>query len=708
MKNDIDFFPVGTTFAPLAKATEVSPDEWGKDVANMRHLNLNVFRLFIAWDRIERKRGEYDFTLPDISFELARKNGMRVIVNLGGSGSELPGVYPPRWLYHECGGTLRKPRPDSPEVLRGNMMRICYDDPILLKHFEAFAKVVVGRYREHPALLAWSCWNEVGGLPICHCNYTVALFRKFLKEKYINLSELSTAWGSEFPVDFKSWEEVFPQGDAGFHEGGYQPFLDFRDFLCRNRDEKFNLVKRWIEEADSQTPILVHLNGPLYADSDCSGDIIGTSEYAYFEQAKERFKFPLTDLNREWNYHMALFQLNSAPWRKDKDGFWIVEAEGGPTYWVHNMMPRTFSPEKMNARDMLFVSHGARAIMRWHYRSRMTDSQAGEFNMVGWDGSLTKRATAFGGLAEFLTAHNDIFGHHQSMPHEVAMLHRDWEVYWHWQAEDVDRYWHSYRNLYGALAEIGVRCRVVSAKQLINDGLDGINLLIIPFRPWVSAEMAARLEAFVVAGGHLVVDAPFAIKDMRAVHWLATPGGGLEKVFGCRVFDMEKLFDDRCGELDGLDFKAIIRPEGCTVEAEFADGNPAVVSHRYGKGETRLYASLVFERFANANAGRYHGELEKIIAGAGVKPLYRLREITQEERSRLTINLRRLPDGRKLLFVINLSDCAAEFQLEIQTDGVFQQFGADSNHTLFSANQVRISPFGWLTAIENLTEESSR
>ncbi len=699
MKREIDFFPVGTTFAPLAKATEVPVEEWEGDVANMQRLGFNVFRLFIAWDRIERKRGEFDFTLPDHSFALAEKYGQRVIVNLGGSGTSLSGVYQPRWLHRECGGSLRKHRLDSPEVLRGNRMQVCYDDPALLENFERFAQVVVERYREHPALLAWSPWNEVGALTPCLCRHTLALYRRFLKEKYGDLPTLSAAWGSEFPVDFEAWEEVFPQEEAGFAEGGYQPFLDYREFLSRNRDEKFNFVKQCIEAADPSTPILVHLSNHLNADSGCSGDILGTSKYAYFERAKERHEFPLADLNRDWNYQMALFQLNSAPWRRDKDGFWIVEAEGGPTAWVHNMMPRTFSPEKMNARDMLFVSHGARAVMRWMYRSRMTDSQAGEFNLVGWDGSVTERAAAFGGLARFLTGHYDLFSRHEALPREVAMLHRDWEVYWRWQAEDVDRYWHSYRNLYGALAEVGVHCRVLSAKQLVEGGLDGVKLLIIPFRPWVSAEMAARLEAFVKNGGHLVADAPFAIKDMRAVHRLKTPGFGLDQVFGCRVFDMEKLFDDRCGELDGIDFKTIIRPEGCTVEAEFPDGKPAVASHRYGKGVARLYASQVFERFHNGNAERYHRELETLLAQAGVEPLYRLSGVTQEERSRLTIQLRRLPDGRRLLFAINLSDRAVNARLEIPSGETFHPFGTDSGESGLAGDCLRLAPFGWLTAL---------
>ena len=59
------FFPVGATYAPLPKATEVDIAEWPRDIGNIAKLGLTVFRLFLCWDRVEREPGVRDFSRID-------------------------------------------------------------------------------------------------------------------------------------------------------------------------------------------------------------------------------------------------------------------------------------------------------------------------------------------------------------------------------------------------------------------------------------------------------------------------------------------------------------------------------------------------------------------------------------------------------------------------------------------------------------------
>ena len=115
-----DFFPVGATYAPLPKATEVPIEEWPQDLENMAKLGLTVFRLFICWDRVEQTRGRCDFSRIDRAFELARENHLKVIANVGGTFTNLQGIYPPRWLVYDLHCTLLKPSPDASEELHFN------------------------------------------------------------------------------------------------------------------------------------------------------------------------------------------------------------------------------------------------------------------------------------------------------------------------------------------------------------------------------------------------------------------------------------------------------------------------------------------------------------------------------------------------------------------------------------------------------------
>jgi len=322
--------------------------------------------MFIAWDRVERMRGTFDYSKSDYSFRLAERYGIKVVVNFGCIRNPA-GVYTPRWIHDVCGATLVRPpggRPDDGAA--ENVLTLCPDDPAFMREAEAFVKRTVARYRASPALAAWAPWNEIGGsLWDCRCPYTLARYRAFLKDKYGTVDRLDKAWNTECELGLKNWDEAFPAARAGFSEGGYQPFLDFREFQAWNRARIFNLVSAWIREADPDHPRVVHLADPVHADGDFEGDIIGASTYLYLRRMKERCELSDDFLNREWNYKGAVFQLCDRPWRKDPFGFWQVESEGGPIYWVHNCMPRTFAPEKMNARDMLWVSHGARSLMRW-------------------------------------------------------------------------------------------------------------------------------------------------------------------------------------------------------------------------------------------------------------------------------------------------------------------------------------------------------
>ena len=89
------FFPVGATYAPLPKATEVDIAEWPRDIGNIAKLGLTVFRLFLCWDRVEREPGVRDFSRIDRAFDLAEKHGLKVIGNVEKNGHRRRPLYDP-------------------------------------------------------------------------------------------------------------------------------------------------------------------------------------------------------------------------------------------------------------------------------------------------------------------------------------------------------------------------------------------------------------------------------------------------------------------------------------------------------------------------------------------------------------------------------------------------------------------------------------
>ena len=675
MKPQKNFFPVGATYAPLPKATEVDPSEWPADLERFAKLGLTTFRVFFCWDRVEQKRGVRDFSKLDLAFDLALKNNLKVIGNIGGTFTNIQAIYPPRWLVYDFNCTLLKPKPDSCEELHSNRFKLCYDDPVLLREAKDFIQAAVARYKNHPALIAWSGWNEPRTSE-CYCAHSIAAFRAWLKKKYSDLDTLAKAWSTEFPVYFRTWEDVFPQQTASFEDGGYIPFLDWRAFIEQNRTDKFHLVRGWIKDVDPVTPVISHMCGPGNADIFGQEDILGTSVYTIHAQGKTGDFSPWDFARRN---HVYDVQTGFRPTREDPEGFWVVETEAGPVSWVHNLMPRSYSGAKCNARDMMFIAYGARAVLRWLYRSRISDAQAGEFNLVGWDGRLTDRATDFGRLSRFLNAHHaDFLTHTAEKSGVVIWTQEDWQSYA--EAEGYSwRYNERIMCLYDAFLHIGVRPEIRNTRQLSEGALDGAKVLYLTFCPYVSPELLAKFRTFVENGGTILAESPFAIKDTRCIHYELTPGK-MTDVFGAEVYDMEKLDEPTCGGIPAFDFRAKIQVRTATVEARFQNGDPAIVSNRFGKGAAILYASnlanayLLEKQFyadqpqnipvqSWAGSEPFRAELRKRLADAGVDPMWRLSGIDMDRGKNLQIFKRRLPDGTPLVFAINMDDRANAFTL---------------------------------------------
>ncbi len=709
------FFPIGATYAPLAKATEVDPLQWPADLARFRDLGLNTFRLFICWDRVEAERGRLDFSRIDHAFELAARNELRVVANVGGTFANLQAIYPPRWLVYDCGCTLLQPNPHAPEQeLRFNRFKLCYDDPVFQREAREFIRTAVARYRQHPSLIAWAGWNEPRTSE-CYCRHTAELFRAWLRGKYGDVATLGAAWSTEFPVRFRTWEDVFPQPRAGFEYGGYVPYLDWRQFIEQNRTDKFHLVRDWIREVDPATPVISHMCGPTDMDIFGQEEIAGTSAYTIHSQGK---RGDFSPYEFTYRYHIPFCAVGRRKHRKDAEGFWLVETEAGPVTWVHDLIPRSYSPRQMNARDMLFVAHGARALLRWLYRSRISDAQAGEFNLVAWDGRITDRASAFGELARFLNLHADRMTTHVGDRSGVLILFsRDLDAMSEAEGYGM-RYWRSLHYLQHAFQHIGVQAEFCNVRQILEGALDDARLLYIPFRPHVDPALAVVLRQFVARGGTLLAESPFATKDMRGIHYEVTPGN-LVDVFGAQVYDMNQLQEPTCGGIPAFDFRAGMEAKGGTVEASFADGAPAIVSNTYGKGRAVLYGSVLSEAYqlerpldppsnprtlTYAEGGPFRAELLKRVAGAGIQPAWRLDDVADEAIRHIHVLVRRVPaTGERLIFVLNMDTRPNAFTLSFDGAATATELGSsESGPACEPASgklRFRLAEWGWCVLV---------
>ena len=111
----------------------------------------------------------------------------------------------------------------------------------------------------------------------------------------------------------------------------------------------------------------------------------------------------------------------------------------------------------------------------------------------------------------------------------------------------------------------------------------------------------------------------------------------------------------------------------------FPDGSPAVVTNSYGRGRTVLYGSqvsLAYQLEGNfypsdvpvldyAEGELFRHELGRRLEAAGVRPEWEFCDAKPEERKYIQVIPRKLPDGRKLCFILNLSSSPKRFSLHI-------------------------------------------
>ena len=310
---------------------------------------------FSAGTESSVNRGKRDFSRIDLAFDLAARNHLRVIVNVGGTFTNLQAIYPPRHLVYDEHCTLLKPKPDSDEELRftgsssvttihairNSPGNFCTRRSPDTRTGRNFSPGPAGTNRASRSVTR---------------RHTVALYRKWLERKYGDLETLAKAWSTEFPVRFRTWEDVNPQPEANFEAGGYAPFLDWQKFLAENRTPNSTSCGAGIREVDPVTPVISHLCEPSDADIFGEEEILGTSVYTIHAQGKSATGFsPYEFVSRQ---NLPFITEGRRRERRDPEGFWVVETEAGPVSWVH----RSRAAELLAATDECARSllHGSR------------------------------------------------------------------------------------------------------------------------------------------------------------------------------------------------------------------------------------------------------------------------------------------------------------------------------------------------------------
>lgn len=616
-----DIFLFGASCAPYAKSMDWPMEEWEKDLITMKSLHFNTVRIFAPWDRIEMEEGVFNYEKQDYFFDLAAKHGIRVILNFGGLFGNLCGLYPPRYLVDEKRCQERMESPASPPTQGYISVSFCPDDPVYRKKAFEFMERTVKRYAPRKELAAWMIWNEPAS-PFCYCPHTLSRFREYLKRKYEgSLEKLNSAWGTEFPVHFKAWEDIkAPRGSLAMHYD-WVSFNQFR--LYDAMDEITRLTEKWDPEKRPTTSNLVYhlaaLEGP--ASSPRYGLDVGrvgksltlmglscyTVEHLYDPGPGYLTAYKLSRLrsaSQDAKKRMLLLETGAGPHKRQ-----LTEKERIQAFWQ-------------------LIAHNTKSILLWNYRSRLSDSQVGLFHLMKWDGSVSERARYMGAFSKLLQDNasliNRVYPEKQAalLALEADQIRMEALCSLHAPSEYPELH-DSRIGAYKLLWDMQIPGDCIMEENM--EELPRYKLLLLPMTEHMTGNTARAIERFVWEGGTVIAESPFAFRDGEGKLQYRAPGFGLDKVFGCFTRDREVKETS----------PAIICPEGTSTAylfwseyelqggralAHYEGGAPAVVANSFGKGTAVVAGTEVFRQYVRDEQPAMIALLKKIVEASGAKP----------------------------------------------------------------------------------------
>jgi beta-galactosidase len=593
-------FPYGAVYF---RKSNPPREDWERDYQTAAADGMNIFRHWFLWSAIEIAPGQYDWEEYDKQLELAAKNGLKTII------AEMI-TTAPEWAFRKYPEALietseghRMTSSMSGSCATGGFPGLCLDNDEWKAKAETFLRALVSHYKGHPGLGGYDIWNEGHIMPnACYCTATEHKFQQWLRDKYGDLRTLGSAWQRH---SFAEWEDVtIPRHIA--------PYADTLDWLQFRLDNAYSLM-RWraqiVRSIDPDCAITAHgtasaLTTMAYA---------GTDDW---RAAAEVESYGLTwgscrHGDEPWKQPHA-FDLTRCSARGKP--YWHAETYAGPLWMASNVLNkprnegRIASPEDIRYWDLTSFMHGARGMLYLRWRPLLDGPLFGAFGAYGVDGSRTPRSEMVSKIGKWATGkEQESLWQSKPVKGDVGIIYvPETQIFNYAQQRNTDFYAQSVHGVYRGFFDNNIQ-----ADWVYIDDIDDYKLLYLPFPVMLSQKTAAKLRAWVAAGGTLIAEGCPAYFGDRGHVGTVQPNFGLDEVFGARESYVEftpDLLGDlavnvRGAQVWGGIFMQAYRPTTGLAVGWYEDGQVAAVENTFGKGHTLLIGTMVGAGY-NTHAGK--------------------------------------------------------------------------------------------------------
>lgn len=582
----LDRFLFGSPYYPEHWEPEIRE----KDPALFQAAGWNAIRMAeFAWSLMEPREGVFDFSLFDETIARFGAAGIRTILCT-------PTAAPPRWLTLNYPEVLRVDE-NGKTLTHGSRQHAGHFSPVFRAHSKRITEAMAAHFAENPHVIGWQTDNEI------HCHFSedhspaaAAAFAGYLEERYGTIGNLNRAWGTVF------WSQTYDTfGDIPTPRPAHPTYanpahvLDYRRFLAQGaavfQHDQVAILRRanpkwWITH--NGVFRLVDYRGEFSRDL----DFLGYDSYPFFDPdpANRRFTQAFNvDHARAFSGNLVILEQQSGP--------------GGQGNYLHDNP----GPGEMRRMAWTNVARGCDGILLFRERSCRFGAEEYWCGVIDHDNVPRRRYHEAAQLGtELARIGPELLGTWVEVKIGVATGDFDSQ----WGHEPITHGLPAPRQL----AEI-IHTQFNDAGYAVGcvhpgDPLGGIGVYLVPHFTLFRQEWVPGLEAWVRAGGTLVIGARTATKDPHGSVVAETPPGILRAMTGTRVEEYGRLNRPEAKPLS-LGFKHapadpvpgtlwyewLVPEKGTEVLATWSgqhlSGCPAVTMRRLGAGCV-IYAGTYF------------------------------------------------------------------------------------------------------------------
>ena len=445
----------------------IEPGQKKKDIEHwfkiMADHKMPCARLFLMWNYIEMKRGEWDFSLYDFAFDAAKKNGIRIQATL--TPNHGPAHYG-KEFWHVGQG------------------EVILTDKKQLDFAETYIQKTVGHFKSHSALENWWLQNEPGQAP---ANNALAMerFRKWLNDRYDSIHSLNKLWITDFQSFDKIEYHTSWDGLPGWHAS--QPYYDWHNFWRDHLTWYLSWIAEQIKKTDRQHPIHVNPHAVF--------DILPQYDLPAWRNFLDSLG---ASIHPSW--HFGLLERDQYPigvaatcqiikGAIEPKPFWISELQGGNNIFS-SRRPLYPSPEDINRWVWTGIGSGAEKILFWCLNARKAGNEAGEWSMLDYQGKPSGRLEEAARIISVLNENRDFFNGASPVASpvtiilspETMLLQSRFDFYKDIPGRMAKAHMQSSLAFYEVISELGIPAQIKMAGDFNCDSCGMVSFLSF-FRP---------------------------------------------------------------------------------------------------------------------------------------------------------------------------------------------------------------------------------